>query len=148
MTDRNCKIATIYGPAYTAVFKHIIEHPTDPLLFHCSAGKDRTGVLAALLMRLAGVGDDLIAEDYTLTRLGVEPGREMLTEILKKYYGGVSRDTPGFKELSECKAVNMVAFLKRLDEKWGSAEGYLEKELGFEKSDIDSLKKNISAISS
>ena len=40
-----------------------------PALFNCAAGKDRTGVTAALLLGLAGVPDDVIAEDYSLSGL-------------------------------------------------------------------------------
>src|SRR4029078_2117372 len=39
-----------------------------PLVFHCSAGKDRTGVLAAVLLSVLGVSDDDIAADYALSR--------------------------------------------------------------------------------
>lgn len=38
-----------------------------PLLFHCAAGKDRTGVAAALILSLVGVSDDLLVEDYLVT---------------------------------------------------------------------------------
>jgi protein-tyrosine phosphatase len=41
-------------------------------VFHCAAGKDRTGVLAALLLGALGVSDDDIAEDYALTAAGME----------------------------------------------------------------------------
>ena len=43
-------------------------------MFHCSAGKDRTGVLAAVLLSVLGVSDDDIAADYALSRA---PMREM-----------------------------------------------------------------------
>lgn len=48
------------------------------------AGKDRTGVLAALLLKLAGVDDDTVAEDYALTRVGREPARETVMARLAK----------------------------------------------------------------
>ena len=40
-------------------------------MFHCAAGKDRTGILAALVLSLVGVPDEVIAEDYTLSGEGV-----------------------------------------------------------------------------
>lgn len=46
------------------------------------AGKDRTGVLAALLLSLAGADSSVVDHDYTLTRIGAEPAREMLTKKL------------------------------------------------------------------
>ncbi len=43
-----------------------------PVVFHCTAGKDRTGLLAALLLELAGVPDDLIIDDFHASADGVE----------------------------------------------------------------------------
>ena len=43
-----------------------------PAVFHCAAGKDRTGVLAALVLSTVGVSDDIICGDYGLTRRSIE----------------------------------------------------------------------------
>ena len=43
------------------------------VLIHCYAGKDRTGMSVALLLSLAGVSDEDIADDYALTMLNLEP---------------------------------------------------------------------------
>ena len=43
-----------------------------PLLFHCAAGKDRTGFCAAMVLGLAGVGEEAIIADYTLTNTAVD----------------------------------------------------------------------------
>lgn len=50
------------------VLKTIADAPEGGILFHCHAGKDRTGIIAALLLHLAGVSLDDIAADYMLTR--------------------------------------------------------------------------------
>lgn len=143
-TDMYIEVATIHAPAYTALMRHLADRPGDAILFHCSAGKDRTGVLAAVLMKLAGVEDEVIAEDYIITRVGIEPQRDMLTEILRAFYGGLPIDTPGFKGLCSVKAEFMREFLVKLEEKWGGAEGYVEKELGLSKEEIEKVKTNIS----
>ena len=44
-----------------------------PVVFHCHAGKDRTGLVAAILLRLAGVPVEVIAEDYALSGIRLEP---------------------------------------------------------------------------
>ena len=44
-----------------------------PVVFHCHAGKDRTGLVAALLLRLAGVAIEDIAGDYALSRIRLQP---------------------------------------------------------------------------
>ena len=42
----------------------IANHAAAPVLFHCAAGKDRTGIVAAMVLGLVGVGDDAIVADY------------------------------------------------------------------------------------
>jgi protein-tyrosine phosphatase len=54
------------APVYARFFRHLIEQPT-PLVFHCTAGKDRTGFAAALLLGALGVAHDDIVQDYLLT---------------------------------------------------------------------------------
>jgi protein-tyrosine phosphatase len=57
-----------YAPSFGAVFAHLARVLPDPLLFHCAAGKDRTGIVAALLLALLGVDDELVFDDYMLTK--------------------------------------------------------------------------------
>ena len=52
---------------FAAVVRTIAAPEALPVLFHCAAGKDRTGLAAALLLRLVGVDDDTIVRDYELT---------------------------------------------------------------------------------
>lgn len=53
--------------AYRALFDRLVDGPDYPLVFHCSAGKDRTGLAAALILSALGVPRDTIREDYLLT---------------------------------------------------------------------------------
>jgi hypothetical protein len=55
------------GDAIGAILTGIATAPSGGVLFHCLAGKDRTGVVAALLLVLAGVGRDAIVDDYMLS---------------------------------------------------------------------------------
>jgi hypothetical protein len=49
------------------VFRRFAGAPTGGIVFHCSAGRDRTGLVAAMLLQLVGVDDVAIVEDYTLS---------------------------------------------------------------------------------
>lgn len=51
---------------FRALFSHLLESDA-PLVFHCTAGKDRTGFASALILHALGVADEVIAEDYLLT---------------------------------------------------------------------------------
>ena len=56
------------GSALVEAFRLIAEPANYPLVFHCAAGKDRTGILAASLLGLLGVDDAAIVEDYALSQ--------------------------------------------------------------------------------
>jgi protein-tyrosine phosphatase len=51
--------------------EQIASHPGQPTLFHCAAGKDRTGLVAAMLLSLAGVGNEAIVADYLRSALAM-----------------------------------------------------------------------------
>lgn len=53
--------------AFRQIFLHILTHPSRPLLFHCTAGKDRTGVFASLVLSLCDVDNEVIVADYAAT---------------------------------------------------------------------------------
>jgi len=57
--------------SHRAIYRKMLlrlAHDKTPLVFHCAAGKDRTGVAAALILSLLGVSDQQIVEDYLLTQ--------------------------------------------------------------------------------
>lgn len=55
------------GPALAAVFAALAAPGATPAIFHCAAGKDRTGIVAALLLRLLDVDRQVVSEDYALS---------------------------------------------------------------------------------
>jgi protein-tyrosine phosphatase len=63
MTDMYVQMAERAAPRFVRALE-VIARTDAPLVFHCAAGKDRTGLLGAVLLELLGVGDDDIAEDY------------------------------------------------------------------------------------
>ena len=60
------------GPRFAAAFDVLAAPDALPAVFHCAAGKDRTGLLAALLLGALGVGHDDIVADYVLTQQMME----------------------------------------------------------------------------
>ena len=56
------------APALTEVFSLLVDPQRYPLVFHCAAGKDRTGIVAAVLLGLLGVDDETIVADYALSQ--------------------------------------------------------------------------------
>jgi protein-tyrosine phosphatase len=93
------------------------------LMFHCAAGKDRTGVVAALSLDLAGVDDETIVRDYAETGRNLAPVMDLLREN-----GGVPADMGELTdELLSARAENMETMLRFLNGKWGGARAYLSE---------------------
>ncbi|EEB89246.1 hypothetical protein MPER_12680, partial [Moniliophthora perniciosa FA553] len=55
-------ILELGGPAFETILRHLLNKPDEPCLVHCTAGKDRTGLLVALLLMILGVNDQIIIE--------------------------------------------------------------------------------------
>jgi protein-tyrosine phosphatase len=83
-----------------------------PVAFHCSAGKDRTGLVAALLLRAAGVADEAIALDYVLTDARIEGLRPQLLA------DGIALGFPadGYARMLEARSENLLDALERFDD--------------------------------
>jgi protein-tyrosine phosphatase len=90
------------------------------ILFHCAVGKDRTGIVAALLLELAGVPREAILEDYAASGVFLKP----LVERLVRQY---ARDpsTGVHPDFLICDPRNMERLLESLDREHGGAEAYL-----------------------
>jgi protein-tyrosine phosphatase len=90
-------------------------------LFHCFAGKDRTGVIAALILRTVGVSQAVIAEDYSLTEHHIKH----LHEDWQKWATEQGQDRARFEEGISARAVTMMGLLETIAEEYGDAHGYL-----------------------
>jgi protein tyrosine/serine phosphatase len=92
----------------------------EPAVFHCAAGKDRTGVIAALLLALLEVDDEQIAQDYALTQHGLAGIAGRLRR--SQGYTDLWQDLP--PESLHARADTIHVWLARVRAEWGSAEGY------------------------
>jgi protein-tyrosine phosphatase len=117
------------------VLEILAEPENQPALFHCHAGKDRTGLIAGLLLSLANVAPGIIADDYALTRQYIAP----LVEIWREEAIGRGQDMKKFDRDNAADPRTMLETLKHLDENYGGAENYLRAS-GVSQAKLDSLK--------
>jgi protein-tyrosine phosphatase len=108
-----------YAPLIVAVMRVIAAAEPGGVVIHCHAGKDRTGIIAALLLGLAEVPAELIAEDYGASQARLWP----LYEQLVAEAGGDAAQNPWLKPVAEPET--MRALLARLDERYGGVGPYL-----------------------
>ena len=90
-------------------------------LFHCTAGKDRTGMLAALVLEAVGVPRAAVLADYALTHDRIDPLRERL--LLDAESRGIAR--ADFGRLLGATPETLAPALEHLDERYGGALAYL-----------------------
>jgi protein-tyrosine phosphatase len=110
-------------PRYRALFGHLLRDESVPLLFHCSAGKDRTGFGAALLLTALGVAWEHVLADYLATN------RLWRREIARNF-----DLPPPVKEalLSVHEGLLEAAFDAARGE-YGSIDAYLEQAIGLDR---------------
>jgi len=91
---------------------------TGPALVHCQAGKDRTGVLVALVLDAVGVRRDAVVADYALSAEHVE-------KMFRRWAAAADREMPEDISRHLPRAEVIDAVLARLDEQHGGAAGWL-----------------------
>ncbi|BCH21210.1 tyrosine-protein phosphatase [Mesorhizobium sp. L-8-3] len=110
------------------------------VLFHCSAGKDRTGIIAALLLSLAGVDDDTIVEDYVLTAAVAAPLLERLrAEAIGR--GGSAELVDSFLT---SEPETMRGLLTHIAQAHGGTAAYLSA-IGLDPSILATLKRRLTS---
>ena len=128
-----------FGPeSWLKIFEILANKDSLPLVLHCTAGKDRTGVSTAFLLSVLGVDRDLIEADYKLTNLDTERQADFI-ENSGGFPEGVDREAmilaAGVPEDA------MKVFLDGVESRWGSVLGYLE-EIGITKNQMNAIRDN------
>lgn len=124
--------------ALAEVLRIIADAPAGTVLFHCTAGKDRTGIVSALLLGIAGVEAGVIVEDYALTAALIAP---MVEELVA---GALARgaDASSFRRLLASEPATMVATLAFIEAEFGSLPAYL-RHIGLDVATTNRLRNRL-----
>jgi protein-tyrosine phosphatase len=139
LRDRYLDMLVLGGDAIARAVALIAEG--QPALFHCAAGKDRTGVLAAVVLGLVGVSHDDIAADYHASSGAMAAFVDWLTIEFPEAMDSMTSQPP---EYLEAPPDAMYGFLAGVDETYGSMEG-LVRHLGVSSDTVDLLRTNLLA---
>ncbi|KAL7948018.1 protein-tyrosine phosphatase-like protein [Trichoderma barbatum] len=125
-------ILTSGAPAFAAVLTYLSSDEWDPaaerpILVHCTAGKDRTGIICALILSLCGIPDEDVAREYGLTTEGLQDAKPVLVKRLMAM-PAFEGDPEGAERMLSSTPESMMATLAMIREEWGSAEEYIVKE--------------------
>jgi len=124
------------GSLALALALRVMADPSShPVVFHCAAGKDRTGVLAAVLLSILGVDEAIVVEDYALSAPAVE---RMVRRLM---VGAGGAEVPVIPEwLLSAPAGAMRRTLEGLRHRHGSVEGYC-LDSGVTAETLDTLRR-------
>lgn len=118
-----------------------------PLLYHCTAGKDRTGIFSALLLLTLGVPEKTVLEDYALTneyllkhsesaavqKMGTATGNNMLAGLTKEQRDVLMAADPAYLEST----------LRKIDQRYGSFDAYRRQALHLSDGDVQELRAKL-----
>jgi protein-tyrosine phosphatase len=136
LTERYLEMLEVGSASLRTAVEVLAADDRVPAVFHCSAGKDRTGVLAALLLAVLGVTDDDIAADYHLSALAMGQMVEWMRTHQPEMVEVMAQHPQAFLE---CPPQAMYGFLGGLRDRFGSADGYL-REAGVPADAVDRLR--------
>jgi protein-tyrosine phosphatase len=118
MTKLYALLVDAARPQYRAFFQLLSDTERLPILFHCSAGKDRTGIGAALIYSALGVEREAIYADYLLSAI-------YLAERIKVWL----KDEPHLEPVMSIRRGYLESAFRVIDEKFSGVERYLREEL-------------------
>lgn len=139
LTQTNVELATRFTPEIQRFVHEVLSAHGNPILFHCAAGKDRTGFASALLLRILDIPMKTILEDYLLTNQYYLPSKTWELLRLRLLKGALYADVVrGFMEV---QSAYLQAAFDAMEREHGSFEGYLHQALGLSEQDVEHLRK-------
>lgn len=124
---------------YATFMNLILETEEGAVLWHCSQGKDRTGIGAALILGALGADRETIVKDFDRSNDNYRPLVERLCADVDAAGGGeeekeVVRAFMGVSVKNFCHGLDVI------DANWGSIPGYLEEQMGIDSQDLQKLR--------
>lgn len=125
--------------AIKTIFELLLQEDGTPFLFHCTAGKDRTGLIAALILITLGVPRDTIMEDYLLTNQYLDTVKIAAKSKAKmEGQGEVPKEV--MKAVMEARPEYLNAALDDILNQYGDVEHYLIQAVGLTEESIAKLQ--------
>eukprot|EP01156_Anaeramoeba_ignava_P020662 Anaeramoba_ignava/c16768_g1_i1.p1 GENE.c16768_g1_i1~~c16768_g1_i1.p1 ORF type:complete len:273 (+),score=52.77 c16768_g1_i1:244-1062(+) len=128
------KVVDFAQPELRHVLMHYTRKENYPILVHCSLGKDRTGVIVALLLAILGLSIDVIAEDYSKTRQLLS---KETVDMIKKH---CEIKKINFEDIISSDESFIRNMFKHIDEKYKSLDNYFDT-IGITKKYRDQIRE-------
>lgn len=125
-----------FGPVWGKVFRLITSYDNLPLVFHCTGGKDRTGILAALLLKFLGVDEERIFFDHDLSNACNEERLRPIYARFKELGIGPEKAATYLQAPLE----PLAAMFDHLKKQYGTIEDYLRTKANLDAATLKALQ--------
>ena len=122
-------------PTWTKIFKLLLKNNNKGILYHCSSGKDRTGVLSAVILYVLGFDKETIYEDYLLTNESPLYYKEHVPETL------TDEQKKAFLEYFEARREYLDTSFNEIDRVYGSMDNFLRETCALDEDKINKLRR-------
>ncbi|MEW2069675.1 tyrosine-protein phosphatase [Streptomyces sp. NPDC007346] len=138
-TYRKMVLSPGAAAAYRAFLETVADPAARPVLFHCTAGKDRTGWAAAVLLMILGASRETVRSDF----LAVNPAvRAAFAPYVQKFLDG-GGDPAVATAIVEVRPRYLGVALDAMDERWGGLDGYVRTGLRIPEPALERLREGL-----
>ncbi len=141
MLQANHQFAGQFAPEFSRFVHQVLAAEGRPVAWNCSAGKDRTGFAAAVLLRILGVPPETVVEDYLASSAPSLESRRSQLLLLRLFKGREAADQLG--RMLGVDAAWLGAAFEEIDARWGSFERYVSEGLGLTPAEVDRLRNHL-----
>lgn len=125
---------------YAAFFRELLATEKGAFLYHCTQGKDRTGIASALILAALGADRETIVADFDATNSVYEADVKKYSRRVR-FWGGGDDEVSVVKSFLGANTDNFVKTLNEIDSRYGSIQAYLKGPIGLTDADIDTLRR-------
>ncbi len=140
LVEGNRLFATQFYPLYAQMFARITQRENLPVVVHCTAGKDRAGFAAALILRVLGVPMETVYEDYLLTNVYTADKIER-TLAMARVASLFQADGDQLRSIMGAERRFLQAAFEEIDKRYGSFENYRRDALGISDSEQEAFRE-------
>ena len=138
MVDMYCRIFDDHANVFGELLTHLADAKRLPAVFHCTAGKDRTGIAAALVLSVLGVDRETVLHDYELTN---EYRSSRRIEALRPRLEAEGIDVERVRPYLSAPRPALEAALAGVDLEYGGVDGFLTRRAAVSEGILDALRE-------
>jgi len=128
-----------FAPVWSTFFQILADGSKRPLVFHCTGGKDRAGVCAALILMSLGVPEATVIHDHGLSNLYIADVLEKIYDRIRSLGVDSKQVAPYFTAPKNA----IIAVVRHIRQTYGSAADYLINKAGVDKRVVEQLREDL-----